>query len=274
MSIPRIKTIVIAVLVVINVFFLTVYISDAAADAQNERKAIEDACELMRARGVMIEPGSVRTNNALRVVRTTRGLETEARIARAVLGETEMTDQGVIYLYENPERGTAEFYSAGDFEILLRPGAVGRGSDPQRAVRRVLQSMRIEASRFSLSSADGKETVTVVCTYRNADIFNCTLDFIFVGEDLEAIRGRYAADIETMPGSAYISSVGTAMIEFLAAVSRGDVECSSVHSIEAGYQQRVAGPFGEGTLNPAWLLSTDGGQYLFDSATREIRLLG
>jgi len=273
MSISRIKTIAIAALILVNAFFISFIIIDAAADARAGREAIENACAILRAGGIMLDPDDVNTAGAIRTMKTARVIESEEAIARAILGSTEKTGQGVIYLYENAERGTAEFASAGDFEIRLSHGAITNNNGTMRTAERLLRDMKLETSRLVYSMGQGSETVTAVGAYKGASIFNCAIEFIFRENSLETIKGRYVTGITVAEGGDEISSVGTALLGFLAAVrneEREDVKCTHIFSVEAGYQYRVAGVSGEGSISPSWLITTDEGRYLIDDATGEI----
>jgi len=278
MSSSRIKTVVIAALVLINVFFLAFIIRDAAADARNEREAIENVCAIFKAQGIMISPEDVRTGGTIRTMKTSRVLETEEVIAQAILGPTVISDQGVIYLYENAERGSAEFASAGDFNIRLKEGVITNANGTLRTVEELLRDMGLESAGMTVTfdQERGIETVTVPGAYREARIFNCSIEFVFSDGNLQIVRGRLVAGIEPAEDDVVISHFSTALLGFLAEVrreEREDVTATRIYAVEPGYRHRVAGSFGEGVLAPAWLISTDAGSYIIDDATGEIWLL-
>lgn len=272
MSTSGLKTIAIAILLLINALFLTVIISDAFADMRSQRETIENVSEVLRAGGIKIDPGDILTNDSIRTMHTARSVEAEAIIAEAILGQTVVSDQGVIYTYENAERGVAEFASAGDFEIRLREGAIMVTNDTLRTVQGLLRSMKLESTRLNVSVSPDGEIVSAVSAFRNASIFNCNIEFVFSEGSLHTIRGRYVAGFEPAEDGIVISPVGTALLGFLAEVKRDreDVDCTEIHSVEAGYHHRVAGSFG-GVISPAWLIVTDNGTYLIDDTTGEIR---
>ena len=269
MSGSKIKNLTIAALLLLNTFFLIMIIIDRAADAREERQAIEDVCSILRSNGLHITPGNINAGGNLRTMRTVRVSEAEAAIAEAFLGEFTMTDQGVIYLYENEERGTAEF--AGDFEIRLNAGVITGSEGALRAVLDLLRDMGIETSEPVISGPPGFETITAVCMYGGAEIFNVSVEFAFFDGYLETVSGRYVTGIEVAEDSSRISSVATALLDFLAAVLSGENESTRIYNIVAGYQHRVVGPSGEGVLSPAWLVITDTGRYIVDDATGEVR---
>lgn len=270
MSVSHIKTIVIAALILMNIVFGAVIIYDAVTDAISERQAIENACALARAGGISIQPEAIKTSNAIRTMRAVRVEEVEASIAKAVLGETIMTVHGVISQYDNAQRGTAEFYSAGDFEIRLLDNAITIENGTMRTVQSVLRDMGLETASQTVSPGQGGEIVTVIGAYKGVSIFNCAIEFVFNAGSLRTIGGRYITGVEPAEDGEKIMQVGTALLDLLAWVKRGEGECAQVYSIEAGYQYRVTGSSGEGALTPAWLLETDTGGYIINDVTGEI----
>ena len=272
MSVSRIKTIVIAALVLVNAFFLTLILINNYADARDERQMIETACSILQSNGIAINPDSIITSGAFSAMRTARSIEAEEAIAYAFLGQVEMADQGGdIYLYENADRGIAEFSGAGDFDIRLHAGVVGYADGASKTAQEFLRDMKLETSAPTSSLDSDGERILVYSEYMGARIFNCTIEFMFVGDSLQTVRGRYVSNVEPVESGAQISQVGTALLGFLAALKRDEIECREILSVEPGYRHGAAGAFGEGVLNPSWLITTDDGRYLLDSATGEIR---
>ena len=272
MSVSRIKSIAITALVLVNAFFLAIIIKDTYEDARGERQALESVCAILQSNGIEISPDSVESAGALMTMRTARGVELEAAIASALLGPVDMTDQGVIFQYENIDTGTAKFSSGGDFEIQLYESVISDAGGTIKTARELLRSMKLDASVSvsGVSITSEGETVTAVNMYKGTKIHNSTIDFIFYEGSLRTVRGRYVTGIEQMEGGVPISHIGTALLRLLAAEKAGDVECANISSVEAGYYYNVVGSFG-GVIDPVWLITTEAGQYLIDSATGEIR---
>ena len=271
MNVSKIKTMVIIALLLVNSVFVTVIVIDAVADTRSERQAIENACEILTLGGITISPESIKTSGAIRTMRTMRDNAAEAAIANAALGTVEMTDQGVICHYENAEHGTAEFNSAGDFDIQLNDGAIPNNADGKlKSAQNLLRKMKIEASYIYISNNEETETVVAICAYKKASIFNCVIEFHYSGESISSVRGRCVTGIDANEDGDEISTVATILLSFLALHKRGDVECTKITSVEAGYQYHATGSFGEGIITPAWLITTDTGRYIIDDTTREI----
>ena len=281
MSVSRIKSVTIAILLLINAIFLAVIIGDTIADARNERQSLSDACAVLARAGISLDPDNVKTAGAIGAMRTARDLDSEALIARTALGDAEMTDHGVIFSYESEGRGRAEFKSSGNFDIRLDEGAPESAGNAEKTVKKLLRKMKIETSELitadSMSPAGStapsygtdSETIIAVCSYNGVSIFNCTIEFVFNNGSLESITGQNVNCVEPTEGGGIISTPGTMLLGLLAAIKRGDVEFSEIKYVEAGYEHHVAGSF-EGVVSPAWLIVTDTGRYILDDATGEI----
>ena len=271
MSSSRLKNLAIAALLLLNAFFLTMIILDNAAIAREQRKTMENICAILRSNGISVSPADINSAGELRTMRMTRSDEAEAVIAGVFLDEYILIDQGGIYLYENTARGVAEFASAGDFEVVLNHGVITDEEGTHRVVRELLSSLGIETSNPVITEDGEHRTVTAVCTYRGTEIFNCAIEFVF-GSDgsLQTVNGRYMAGADAVEGGRQISSAATALLDFLASVIDGEIECTQIYSVDPGYQRRVVGAFGESELAPVWLLTTDTGSYIIDDATGQV----
>lgn len=280
MSGSKIRNIAIVSLVLINMLFLAVIILDAADDAGARRESVENLSAIFKANGITINPGAIREADALRAMRTLRDIQTEETIAQVFLGETVKIDQGVIHTYENPLRGIAFFYSAGDFSIQLFDGIISSSPDEALGMAEyLLSNMGIETTALTVFSDSGNETeiVTATAAYREVSVFNGIIEFVFVRDNLHEVRGRYVAGFEPMEDGAAISYAATALLGFLSAVIDEDryyVTCTEITYVEAGFRHRIVGLLGEGVVEPAWLLTTDNGRFMIDDITGEIWVLG
>jgi len=272
MSGSKIRNIAIVSLLLVNILFLAIIIIDAAEDARFEREALENISAILYAGGITIDPDNIISADALRTMRTARAADVERSIVGALLGETNITDQGVIYVYENPYRGTAEFYSAGDFDVRLFEGVITGGGDVIRTVRSLLQNMGIETMSIALTSdfddnEAGSEIVTAVAAYRGAGIFNSVIIFEFKAESLVSVSGRYVAGIEPVDDFAELSQVSSALIRFLAAVKNeelSDFDCNEILDVRAGFRHQSVGT-DEGIIDPVWLITTGNARFMVDS---------
>ena len=268
----QVKTIAIITLALINLFFLSLIIIDFALETRDTRLEIELAAAVLASEGISINSDEISINRNISAMVTSRNMETELRIAQALLGEVEIIDQGLIFRYENQAAGVAQFYSAGDFEVVFSHAFVPIQTVGAMAVaERMLSDMGIETAGLVLDVTYGGQVITATGAYRGAAIFNNTIEFIFDDYYLRVIRGRYVSGFEPIENGRQISTIGTVLLGFMANVRSGEIYSTNILKIEPGFQFRPSGAIGEGIISPAWFITTETGSYMADCETGEFR---
>ena len=267
MSIQRLKNLVIAALLLINLFFLTDILLDRVSDATERSHTIESLRDVMATSGIAFTDNAVSDVTVLDAFVTSQDAFAEAVIARAILGDCEpvQTDSGQMYA---GARGTASFNSRGVFVIDLTERFEPSGVTIERAVKKLLKSMSIDTSEPAVTVFGDTTTVIAQCTWRDSPIFNSTVTFTFSGNELVNVEGLRPSGVSDAPGGSHIS-FSTAMLSFLRHERAQETASTVIVSIDPGYRLNV-GTFGDGSLTPGWLIVTDTGPYFVDASTGEI----
>jgi hypothetical protein len=260
----KLKNLVIAVLLLLNLFLLGILLLGRAQSMTARKNALDDLQQIMRAGGVSINTEGVSGDMRLPAVITARDTDFEQSIALAALGETTYENQGGgIIRYENAI-GSASFNGRGEFVIEFT-ATLKLGGSEGAAARKMMKRMRISYIYDGETDDGGVVTASAHCAYRGTPIYNCRIDFEFSGGALKRITGRRAwagnvgADALDMP---------TALMSFYSAVRAGEIECREIRGARSGYRM-TTGAFGEGELTPAWLITTESGAYYVDAQTIE-----
>ena len=270
MPVSKIKNIVIAVLLLANLVFLMIVLSDAAADRRAERETRENLISLFDASGIKLTAEDITSDTEAATFSTERSVEAEKRIADRLLGNTESEERGGnVYTYTG-ERGTAVFRTGAEFSAEITGGALRAGGDPADYAVRLLQEAGVSAAARSVSETPDGALVRVVCTHDRMEIFNCTIDITFDGElRLSGMSGRVFCAPDAREGDSAVTSAATALMGFLSAVRSGEASCTEVTDVVLGYAMSST-PFGDGELSPVWRIVTDGGDYYVDVGTGEL----
>jgi hypothetical protein len=136
LSTSRVKTIVLALLVLINVFFLAVIVIDAVEDVRIERRALENTIEVLRAGGILIHPDSITIGDA--------GVSSAATVLLEFLAAVRDESRRDIRC--------ANIYS---IEPVLQPGDME--GDGEEAFRSMWQ-ITADTGRFLIDEATGEIT--------------------------------------------------------------------------------------------------------------------
>ena len=267
MSTARLKSLIIAVLFFINLFFVTNIVWSRLSFADEQSRTIESLGAVMLSSGLSFADDASYNTTALEAYTTSQDAFAEAVIARTILGDCEpvQSDSGQKYA---GDRGTATFNPSGVFIIDLTDSYSPSDAAPERAVRRLLKSMDVDTTEPVATTLGNTTTVVTYCTWRGSRIFNCTVSFTFVGTELVNVTGcRPSGVAETQNGS-YIS-FSTATLSFIRFNQAQETPAAIISSFEPGYRMNV-GAFGEGTLTPGWLIKTDTGDFFADATSGEV----
>ena len=119
MNTKKIKTIIIIILLLVDIAFGALLITDKTAERRHASRTLADLSEVMEKNGVAFLPESIPENPSLCVLKCGRDLSAEAAIAASLIGECSAQDLGGgLYVYENAN-GSARFRSNGEFEAVL-----------------------------------------------------------------------------------------------------------------------------------------------------------
>ena len=267
MSIARLKSLVIAVLVLINLFFATAIILNRVGGAAEQGRIIESLRTAMSASGITFSDDAIRDVTVLDAYTTSQDAFAEAVIARTILGDCEpvQSDSGQKYA---GTRGTASFNTLGEFVIELTESYSPSGSSAERISKKLLKNMGIDTTE-PVATVFGNTTVVVaLCTWRGSQIFNCTVTFTFSGSELVRVEGRRPSDVSETQVSSYIT-FSTAVLSFLRYDKSQETSSAVITSIDPGYRMNVSA-FGDGLLTPGWLIVTDTGVFFANAITGEI----
>ena len=271
MESAKIKNLVIAVLILLNLFFL-VFVVVRYVYSVNEREDIySDVKEILRQNGIALDIKELPENPGLTRYVAGRNPEAEAAIAQAVLGETTKDSLvGNVDTYSG-KNGKATFQSSGLFEIKLNSGTIMETDGAVSTVKRLLSAMKISTDEPVYTGPAGGETVTANCVYKGATIYDCKITFGFSGASLIYINGRRIANLSADTTTAKMMSAATAILKFSATVSEGKNTASAIFSVSAGYRIAVTDQ-GDYSVNPVWLIRTENREYLVDTVSGAVSL--
>ena len=269
MAWSKIKTIIIVILLILNLFLLCLVSFLQIRSARYEASALTETIAILARNGIQTEKGVLPSTLARASCSLTRDTEREAQVASLLLGDdTAFSSSGGLHLYTS-EAGSANFRSNGEFSVTLSLSSAGYDSYRDHA-EHLLQTLGVESWYLTQTG----NTVTATQCLDGMPVFSSTGIVFSYQEDgtLATILGRIflgkiAADSE-LPDAI---SVSTALLAFLDyAVENGDV-CRSIDGMVPGYL--IAALSDPIRLTPVWVITTDTADYYLDPATGEVTRL-
>ena len=239
MDVSKLKNIAILILVLVNLTFGLLLLSQRNEKANQIAQTNEEIVSVMRKLGVSLKAAVIPNETPYNEYRFARDSEAEAKMASEFLGETQKSDRGgSIYVYES-ENGRAVFRNGGSIMLQLN-SAVGN-------LERKLENSGIQCRR----TGD-----LYYGLFEGRTIFNSTLQFSSVGEGI-SLNGlcllgelRQTTEVKS-PGCAAI------LLRFRELMFEQGEVFTEIKGIESGYLLISTSSAIE--LQPVWSIQTDGG---------------
>lgn len=270
---PKLKNIIILILLLVNGFLLVLVVGRELQVARYERSALTQASQILAQNGISVEEDLLyeAARSSLIPLTVQRDLQAEMDIAQVLLGSQAVrTDQGGgLYGYDS-DRGSALFRSNGDLSVSLTDCPLD-GQDPSDHAAGLLEQMGLEGAALDLRTDGDQTAVTFHQLLNGVPVYTCRLTFTYDSDSLLSISGTIMTGTVTPVSGASSLDLPTALISFLRGVlDRGDV-CSAIHDLQLGY--RSSQTFGSDIqLAPTWLISTNISSYYLDAATGALAL--
>lgn len=248
----KIKTIVIIILLVVNLAFGGILISEKISEAGKASRERDEIVSVFAASGIDMSPSSIPADTSLPMLELARDAQRDGVLAKALIGSAQGNDQGGgIVLYEN-SAGWLRLRGGGELEAVVY-GVTDAGSPVDAA-----------GSIFAIAGEKvlPDETGLVFCTDEGTRIFNCTVTPLYTDDGLE-LRGRRLLGPGVSAGKNSTVTSFTALMAFLAHIKDSGSIITRVESVEQGYFMNASASLG--TLEPVWRIGTDGGGFFISA---------
>ncbi|NLL38366.1 MAG: hypothetical protein GX254_02095 [Clostridiales bacterium] len=269
MSISRIKTIVIFILLIVNVCLLAIYFVDKYDDMVLGNQTRSALVDFLEAKGISMNEDRIPNETKRDIYYITRDIEMERGLVEAVLGSCEAIDQGgYVYLYKS-KNGNAEFRSTGRFDITINKYPTGSKSI-EKVSEELLDLMGLDAIRDTSEGlrSDEIKKVGYICLHEEDEVFNCRINFTYHADGRVEISGNKIVGKIGYLRQADMLSIATVLVSF-AREAENTEGISRIESIKPGYMMSA----NAAELQPVWRIITDCGYYYIDAATGTLRVI-
>ena len=267
---PRIKTIIIVILLLINGFLLVLVGSRKGEVRRYEQSALTRSIQVLKENGIEMSEDAIHSQSGQQASSTERSIRAEQKAASALLGgEVEGANRGGgLYIYRT-DRGQVSFRFGGELTAILKDDPRWYADDPLAHAADLVSAMKVEAELVSANVSDGSGRVVYRQTLNGVPLFSCRLVFTYEEGRLTGVAGNLLAAEEFAGESAEVISLPTVLMRFLDHVLSGGDVVSAILAVEPGYL--TAQSFtGTVRLTPVWLISTNTADYYVDGITGEL----
>lgn len=264
---PKLKNIILILLIFTNICLLVLLGGPAWQDQQSQRQNRMEAIQLLEEKGIRISEETVPEQVELMPQVAQRNLQQEQLKAQALLGRDVKQEirGGEVYRYENG-KGILQFHSDGTFSLQMKSGAFPIGEDPGQAALNVLDALGLETEVLEQT----ENSLTARQLWKGNALFNQRFCVEWNNEGLtQIVNGSRMIGLPTEVAGVETITVATALITFLNGLDElGDV-CSGIQTITQGYTSAtsLSGPM---ELTPVWRVATDAGVYQLDMVSGQL----
>ena len=259
MSWSKLKTIIILILLILNLFLFSLVAFLQVQSARYEASALSQALEVLTQSGISIDASALPESMDLPTLSVARDTVREQEVAEQLGGSR--SDQLVSFL------------NYGRFYATLDPARpVPEGSSRTQQTQELLQSLGIEVWQVT-EEADG--SVSAVQSLNGVPVF--TPDTVLTAAydesgQMVSLSGRLLLGATTeVPENREPVSMPTVLLSFLSAMSDWADVYQSIESIQAAYLVSFVPTLTDPIrLTPVWHIVTDTGAYCLDAYTAEV----
>ena len=259
----KVKNVLIAVLVAINLFLLGNLCLRLWENQQREAEVVDSLRTLAQGCGLTLADGfALPDDRVLPELSVDRSRPDEESVAAAMLGDgmerTEREDGTAVF---ESDKGTVEWSADGRLQGEFSTGEALPADEEAalRLARRLFSDWHIQADDAQVQ-ADGM-TVTLSGTVAGLPVFNRSVSVRFEDGGRARVSGQWSfgTPYTTVTGSGVSCNAADALLEFIS----GQPDAQTVRSMTLGYRMQTDSSR-RLQLTPTWKIGTDSGEYLVD----------
>ena len=267
MSAPKLKNLLIVVLLLVNVFLMILVIPAQLEARRQSREAGQRLEALFAADDIAFHPETVPQGKKLREVRMTVDAQMCAAAAKALLGEDTVQRETERGAYYTSSLGSLQFTGTKFTAMLSLPA-----QSPEEVSRTVLETMGLHVFDLQSEEENGVVTHTVRLEILGFPVADSPVTLRFENGCLTFMEGVMMTEqMLTRVGRTDAVSARNALVTFLGNRLSTGWMGSAVYAVEQGwYVSRTSG--NDSILCPVWCIFTDTGDYLVNGITQSVFL--
>ncbi len=273
----KIKNFILILLALVNVFLLSIVITNAMEEQKARSCRIQALENVLSENGIALASDIKLPDTVPPTLTLKRNLDMERRNLSSLIGSCSAADQGGNVYFYNGSDGQARFRGTGEFEILLYSGVITKGRDPVGTAKSALKKLGIESGDIEPQvTVDGEETTVILyCSWEGTTIYNVPVTISFNSDNSTIISGARPLDVKSeVQSSADYPDGVTILMGFLESISQTGSVCNEITGVKIEYNMYSA-VSGNCTLKPVWCITTNSGSFYIDAETgKQENILG
>ena len=264
---PRVKTILIFLLLAVNVFLFCAYAGKSIEMSRNEEQIREQVCRVMSGMGYELSTDVLPADSQFSYpARITRDVEGEQRAVDLLFGKTEV-ETGVGSALYTGKTGEMSLKSGGYIEgnISISDECAG-DKECIKLSREKMALLGADIVSPSVSAVSDKTVVEAVCAVARKPVFNCRVKCVIDSGKME-FSGRIPIGQVEFIQSITPRDVSGLMFNFAEEMKKQGVLSGEIESMVSGYVVNSATEFESGAaeLVPVWKIYMGGKEYYINA---------
>jgi len=261
----RIENIIIIILVLLNVFLISVTAADGGRLRKNRRETEEAVSALLESNGIIVGENAKLLQDAPALYTVVRDFDAEQERMEQLIGSASSEDLGGSIRFYRSENGQAVLRGTGELDMLLEGSSVRIKGSRERTAEKLFSDAGVETGLWMESQTDSSH-MDCCCFWNGVPVFNAKLGFDFNEDCLSMVSGTMVLTKETERKTEGVMDASAALVRFLEIVSSEGFICSCLQEISPGYLMSVT-VSGESTLTPIWHIKTDTGDLYINAVS-------
>lgn len=271
MSAPKIKNLVLLILLLVNIFLLALVIPTRVEDLNREHHANAALIQLYENAGVTLREEDIPGTKPLYPADLSLAEPDLLAAVRGLLGQQLLTQTSGSSIRYTSALGTAAYTKNGSFTAALKGAAV---TDPEADARKKLDAMGLSCGELRRESSGDTVSYTACLTVGSSPILTHDLTFRYESDRLVSVTGLLLpAGEPARVGNQSTVTARDALTAFLGSRLETGWVGSHVQSATQGYALSYDAAQNLWHLLPAWRITTDAGAYLVDGTTKTVTAL-
>lgn len=263
----KLKNMIIALLVITNLFLFSIVLTQELQEDNQEQMARTSALEFLAEQGIQVAEEQVPQEIQLIPQQVTWNREEEASQAQKILGPLSIESLGGDILRYYSDKGELRFYSNGEFSGNFPLGAFPHAEQsPEEHGAALLQSFGFSSRLLSVQSQGDTTLLLFQQLLHDIPLIQCEAQLVYQQGSLVEISQGKRMEGTLTPHLTPPITVATALMNFSTQLQvLGDV-CSQISNIQTCYLMTttLSAP---GLLTPVWHITTDTGEYYLNTLT-------
>ncbi len=268
MSVSKMKTVIILILVLMNLFLLMLVVPNFMPRYHQAQQAQTQLQTLFESYQLSLDLSTLPKSQPITSVNVSYDSDAALTAAKALLGDTVLVEEDPALYYSSytSSSGTLRVYRSGLCDAALT--GFDAVSDPAEHAQKLLTRMGLDICAITAQdTGTGAVAVTATQSLGGIPLDPAQIQLVYTDGCLTQLSGTLYLGTLSRPSSQTCLDCGEALIAFLGSRDVLGWVADQVYAVEQCYTHAGTASAATVRLDPSWKITTDTGYYLVNGIT-------